>query len=51
VEKISLAVNNYFASLETEAAPGGEGEVITEEIAAEVAAENVSAELPVAKKA
>jgi len=54
VEKISLAVNNYFASLESGVAEGevpaegvaAEGEAVTEEAAPEAAAE-VSAEVPV----
>jgi N utilization substance protein A len=52
VEKISLAVNNYFASLEAGAAEGelpaegvtAEGEAVTEEPAAELAAGEVAAE-------
>ncbi len=52
VEKISLAVNNYFASLEAGAAEGelpaegvtAEGEAVTEEPAAELAAVEVAAE-------
>jgi N utilization substance protein A len=52
VEKISLAVNNYFASLEAGAAEGeipaegvtAEGEAVTEEPAAEAAAGEVAAE-------
>ncbi len=34
VEKISLAVNNYFASLEAGAAPAAEGEAVAEEVVA-----------------
>jgi len=52
VEKISLAVNNYFASLEAGAAEGelpaegvtAEGEAVTEEPAVEAAAGEVAAE-------
>ena len=61
VEKISLAVNNYFASLEGESAEGGvaeeapaEGEEVTEEAGAEAAAEEdatVSGESAVAETA
>jgi len=47
VEKISLAVNNYFASLEAGAegavqAEGVEGEAISEEASAEAAGEEVA---------
>jgi hypothetical protein len=42
VEKISLAVNNYFSSLE-----GGEGTPLPEGEAQEVAGEEVAAEPPI----
>jgi N utilization substance protein A len=49
VEKISLAVNNYFASLEAgvpvEGEVPAEGEAVAEEIAPEAAAEAVEGEV------
>ena len=58
VEKISLAVNNYFASLEAGAAVEGaaegevaaEGEAVAEEPAA-ASAEDITAEVPAAEEA
>ena len=43
VEKISLAVNNYFASLESGEAVAAEGEAVEEAPAAEAAAESQEA--------